>query len=87
MPKKHHDKAAQHNEESAKQRKTASKHVSEGNYEKASEHAQAAHGHQQKANEHSGKDAARYAERAGTMKKEDTEEMHEAGNGKKSNRN
>jgi hypothetical protein len=89
MPQKNHDKAAQHNEEAAKHHKSASKHASEGNHEKAAQHAQAAQGHQQKANEHSGKAAAKYAEKAGTMKKEEMEdeEMQGTGNGKKSNRN
>jgi hypothetical protein len=86
MPQKHHEKAAQHNEEPAKHHKTASKHAAEGNYEKAAHHAQAAHGHQQKANEYSGKAAAKYAEKAGTMKKEemDDQENQETGSGRKS---
>jgi hypothetical protein len=74
MPQKHHDKAAQHNEEAAKHHKTASKHASEGNHEKAAHHAQAAQGHQQKANEHSARASEKYAQKAGTMKKEDMED-------------
>jgi hypothetical protein len=88
MPQKSHDKAAQHNEEAAKHHKSASKHASEGNHEKAAQHAQAAQGHQQKANEHSGKAAAKYAEKAGTMKKEDMEndEAQETESGRKSSK-
>jgi hypothetical protein len=71
MPQKHHEEAARHNEEAAKHHKTASKHASEGNHEKAAHHAQAAQGHQQKANEQSIKTATKYAEKSGTMKKED----------------
>jgi len=86
MPQKNHDKAAQHHEEAAKHHRTASKHAAEGNHEKAAQHAQAAQGHQQKANEHSGKAAAKYAEKAGTMKKEEMEDgdVQETGNSRKS---
>jgi hypothetical protein len=93
MPQKNHDKAAKHNDEAAKHHRTASKHAQEGNHEKAAQHAQAAQGHQQKANEHSGKAASKYAEKAGTMKKEDmddddnTEMNSSNGNDRKSNKN
>jgi hypothetical protein len=89
MPQKHHDKAAQHSEEAAKHHRSASKHAGEGNHEKAAHHAQAAQGHQQKANEHSSKAAFKYAEKAGTMKKDEVEEddMQETeGNGRHSKR-
>jgi hypothetical protein len=86
MPQKNHDKAAEHNEEAAKHHRTASKHASEGNHEKAAHHAQAASGHQQKANEYSGKAASKYAEKAGTMKKDesddDVREIQESTSGK-----
>jgi hypothetical protein len=74
MPQKHHEKAAEHLEQAAKHHRSAAKHASDGNHEKAAHHAQAAHGHQSKAKEYAGRASARYAERAGTMKNEDTDE-------------
>jgi hypothetical protein len=89
MPQKHHDKAAEHHEQAAKHHRSASKSASEGNHEKAAHHAQAAHGHQTKAKEHAGKASTKYAERTGSMKKEDNDEneMEGAGNtnGRRSN--
>lgn len=82
MPQKNHEQAAHHNEEAAKHHKSAAKQASEGNHEKAAHHAQAAHGHQEKAKEHAGKAAAKYAEKAGTMKKEEkATELQGSGNG------
>ena len=90
MPQKNHEKAAEHHEEAAKHHKNAAKHASEGNHEKAAHHAQAAQGHQKKATEHAGKAAGKYAEKAGTMKKEDrnqeNEEMEVEQNGNRGTR-
>jgi hypothetical protein len=75
MPQKHHEKAAEHLEQAAKHHRSASKHASEGNYERAAHLALAAHGHQKKAKEYTGKADMKYAERAGSMKKEDLDEQ------------
>jgi|GEM_PF-673504 len=71
MPQKNHEKAAEHHEEAAKHHRNAAKQASEGNHEKAAHHAQAAQGHHKKASEYAGKAAGKFAEKAGTMKKED----------------
>jgi hypothetical protein len=81
MPQKHHEKAAEHLEQAAKHHRSASKHASEGNYERAAHLAQAAHGHHRKAKEYAGKAAMKYAERAGSMKKEDLDEQEMEGAG------
>ncbi len=83
MPQKNHEQAASHHEEAAKHHRSAAKHASEGNYEKAAHHAQAAHGHSQKAKDHANKASEKYAEKAGSMKKEGNQkEMQEAENGR-----
>jgi hypothetical protein len=87
MPQKHNEQVAKQNDEAAKHHRTAAKHAGEGNHEKAAHHPQAAQGHQQKAKEHSGKAASKYAEKAGTMKSEDENEMEEtSSNGRRSSK-
>jgi hypothetical protein len=78
MPQKHHDKAAQHNEDAAKHHSEPSKHEAQGNHDKGAQHAQAAQGHHQKANKQANRAAGKFAEKSGSMKKEDLEENENA---------
>lgn len=73
MPQKHHEDAAKHHDEAAKHHRNAADQLKQGKNDQAATSAQAAQGHAEKAGEHGKKAAKKYAQKAGTMKNEDSE--------------